>query len=91
MSTERRQRRDQRSGAERLQRILEIIARAERRTLGSVSDREDYLRELMIRGIVVDRGPHPSGSGRLTSFMLERIQGEISFEEIAQVLSGGKP
>jgi hypothetical protein len=87
MSRERRRKRDQRQRAERLDRMIRLIADAEGRTLDSTTAREEYLRELMIRGVVVDMGPHPSGQGRRVSFRLENIQGQVSLEQLGRLLS----
>lgn len=86
MSRQRKQNRDRRRGLERLHRMVRIIAEVEGRSLNDASDVDDYRRELMRRGVIVDLGPHPSGRGRHLSFRFEHVQGLVPLTLIAEWL-----
>lgn len=88
MSRERKRNRDRRRGLEKLHRIVRLIAHVEGRSLGDAAEVNDYFRELMRRGVIVDLGPHPSEQGRHLSFRFEQVHRPVPLSLIEQWLQG---
>ena len=86
MSRQRKQQRDQRRRLEKVFRMVRLIA--EGRSLDDASDVDDYYRELVRRGVIVDLGPHPSGQGRHLSFRFEHVRGQVPLRLITELLQG---
>lgn len=93
MSKERRNRRDEREGFSTFEGLLASTATAEGRTVESESEREQFVRELVERGAIVDLGPHPSGHGRKLSFRFDKLNDQPTYQsldELREGLLGGK-
>lgn len=88
MSRQRKQQRDQRRRLEKVFRMVRLIAEVEGRSLDDASDVDDYYRELVRRGVIVDLGPHPSGQGRHLSFRFEHVRGQVPLRLITEWLQG---
>lgn len=84
MSREPKRNRDRRRGLEKLHRMVRLIAGVEGRSLGDADEVNDFCRELMRRGVIVDLGPHPSGQGRHLSFRFEHVRGPVPLSLIAE-------
>ncbi len=75
MSRERRRRRDIRNeaGTVHVLAVARLVAEKEHFRYTTLREFFDYVASLFKRGVLVDRGPHPSGCGRTCSFDFDRM------------------
>ncbi len=93
MSKERRNRRDERERFSHADGLVASAAAAEGRTIATESEREQFVLELVERGVIADSGPHPSGHGRKLSFRFDKLKDQPTFGslyELREGLFGGK-
>lgn len=88
MSKERRKRRDEREQFLNVDGLLGSAAAAEGRTIESESEREQFVRELVERGAIVDLGPHPSGHGRKLSFRFDKLNDQPTYRSLDELCEG---